>query len=364
MNSFSIFSLGLIGGSIARAIRQAYPDALIKIYARRQETIDEAIEAGVCDYGTTTITKELCDTDLIFLCAPVSVNVKMLQQMLPFLGEHTTITDVGSVKGEMHKTIASLGLSRQFIGGHPMAGSEKTGFSNSSARLLENAFYILTPGEGVDPAIVLEYEELVKSMHAIPVILSSNEHDYATAGISHVPHVIAYSLVNLIKKKDTDKGMMKLLAAGGFRDITRIASSSPDMWEQICLANAENIVSLIDDYKDVLEEMKQNILRKDKVALNQAFQEAKEYRDSFGERPHGAIKPSYYFHMDIADLPGSIAHVATILALHQISIKNIGIVHNREYQEGALRVEFYDSESMDYAKDLFTQNGMQLFLAK
>lgn len=362
--TYSIFSLGLIGGSIAKAIKQEEPDSIINIYARRQETIDEAKKAGVCDYGTTTIEPDICKADYLFLCAPVSANVKMLETIKLHLGNDTIITDVGSVKSDIHEHIDALGLSSHFIGGHPMAGSEKTGFAYSSAKILENAYYVLTPGEGVSPDWVTRYENLVKKMHAIPIVLDYKDHDYATAGISHLPHVIAYSLANLIRQKDNNEELMKMLAAGGFRDITRVAASSPDMWEQICLTNTDNILSLLDDYMGILEEMKTLIRSKDGDALNKSFQEAKNYRDSFNAKFSGPLQETYYFNIDLEDIPGAIAHVSTILALHQINIKNIGIAHNREFEEGALRVEFYDKDSMNHAKRLLISNELVVYDAK
>lgn len=361
---YSIFSLGLIGGSIAKAIKKVEPDATINIYARRQETIDEAKSAGVCDYGTTTIEPKICKADFLFLCAPVSANVTMLQTIKEHLGEHTIITDVGSVKSDIHAHIDALGLTTHFIGGHPMAGSEKTGFKYSSAKILENAYYVLTPGEGVDKALLAKYEELVKKIHAIPIILNYRDHDYATAGISHLPHVIAYSLANLIREKDNSEELMKLLAAGGFRDITRIAASSPDMWEQICLTNKDNILSLLADYMEILEKMKENLLTENKEALHKSFEQAKEYRDGFNAKYSGPLQETYYFNVDLEDMPGAIAHVSTILALHTINIKNIGIAHNREFEEGALRVEFYNKESMEHAKRLLESNELTVFDAK
>lgn len=361
---YTIFSLGLIGGSIAKAIKEAEPDSIINIYARRHDTIEEAAKAGVCDYGTCEIEPEICKADFLFLCAPVSANVKMLETIKNHLGEHTIITDVGSVKSDIHSHINSLGLSSRFIGGHPMAGSEKTGFAFSSAKILENAYYVLTPGEGVDPAYVSKYETLVKKIHAIPIILDYKAHDYATAGISHLPHVIAYSLTNLIRQKDNSDELMRMLAAGGFRDITRVAASSPDMWEQICLTNKDNILELLDDFMDILNEMKQYMLTSDGSALHKSFEEAKNYRDSFHSKFSGPIQESFYFNLDIEDIPGAIAHVSTILALHQINIKNIGIAHNREFEEGALRVEFYDRESMEHAKNLLRSNELHVFDAK
>ena len=248
MNKFGFLSLGLIGGSIALALRQICPDAHITAYARRQSTLDEALSAGAIDIGTTTINDLFSDCDLIFLCAPVAVNNQFLEQLKPILSDKTILTDVGSVKGPIHETISRLGLDSRFIGGHPMAGSEKTGFANANPVLLENAYYILTPTETVAKEAVAAYSSLVKSMGAIPIQLSAQEHDYVTAAISHVPHLVAAALANLVHDHDSAQETMKMIAAGGFKDITRIASSSPDMWESICMSNTENIANLLDDY--------------------------------------------------------------------------------------------------------------------
>ena len=137
-----------------------------------------------------------------------------------------------------------------------MAGSEKTGYSNASDILLENAFYAITPTKSTTKDMLARYIELVKLTGAIPVVLEPEHHDYSVAGISHVPHIIAASLVNLIKHSDDENGTMKLLAAGGFKDITRIASSSPEMWEQICTTNTDAIVKLLGDYIDYLTKIK------------------------------------------------------------------------------------------------------------
>ena len=250
MNKIGFLSLGLIGGSIALALRQISPAAQIIAYARRQSTLDEALSAGAIDIGTTEINELFLDCDLIFLCAPVAVNNKFLAQLKPFLSDKTILTDVGSVKGSIHETISGLGLDNQFIGGHPMAGSEKTGFSNANPVLLENAYYILTPTETVSKEAIDAYSSLVKKMGAIPIQLTCQQHDYVTAAISHVPHLVAAALANLVHDHDSADETMKLIAAGGFKDITRIASSSPDMWESICMSNTENIANLLDDSKN------------------------------------------------------------------------------------------------------------------
>ncbi len=352
MNKFGFLSLGLIGGSIALALRQICPGAHITAYARRQSTLDEALLAGAIDVGTTTINDIFSDCDLIFLCAPVAVNNQFLEQLKPVLSEKTILTDVGSVKGPIHETISRLGLDSRFIGGHPMAGSEKTGFSNASPVLLENAYYILTPTESVANEAVAAYSSLVQSMGAIPIQLSAQEHDYVTAAISHVPHLVAAALANLVHDHDSAQETMKMIAAGGFKDITRIASSSPDMWESICMSNTENIANLLDDYIVSLQTISSAVRAKQNGFTYDLFAASKEYRDSFSDLPRGPITKVFACYVDIPDEAGAIASIASLLAQAGISIKNIGIIHNRDFEEGVLRVEFYEQTALNEAVTL------------
>lgn len=359
-NRFGFLSLGLIGGSIALAIRQICPDAHIVAYARRQSTLDEALAAGAIDEGTTQINELFSDCDMIFLCAPVAVNNTFLEQLKPVLSDKTIITDVGSVKGSIHETVTKLGLDSHFIGGHPMAGSERTGFANSKASLLENAYYILTPTPSVPAEKLDAYRGLVTAMGAIPLVLDYRKHDYVTAAISHLPHVIAAALVNLIRDSDSEEGIMKMVAAGGFKDITRIASSSPAMWQQICLSNRENISALLSDYIRALTAFQAKLDKCDKNALYDEFDSARVYRDSFINASSGPIKRSYRIYVDIADKAGSLAQVTALLADNNLSIKNVGITHNRESEDGVLTVEFYEEASMTTAADVLAGSGFSV----
>lgn len=361
---FGFLSLGLIGGSIALAIRQIYSNAEIIAYARRQSTLDEAITAGAINIGTTEINELFSDCDIIFLCGPVAINNQFLEQLKPFLSEKTIITDVGSVKCSIHKAVSQLGLEHQFIGGHPMAGSEKTGFENANPFLLENAYYILTPTKTVPSEAIAGYYSLVKKMRAIPMILNSQEHDYITAAISHVPHLIAAALANLVHDHDSAEGTMKMIAAGGFKDITRIASSSPDMWESICMSNTENIADLLDDYIHSLQSISNAIRTKQTGFTHNLFTASKEYRDSFSDLPRGPINKIFACYVDIPDEAGAIASLATLLAKADISIKNIGIIHNRDFEEGVLRIEFYEQSSLEEAITLLKKLHYSIYQRK
>ncbi len=348
--------LGLIGGAIAKAICRVYPDSKIYAHASHKETLQEAFDTGVTENEDFIPLSEFGSMDVLFLCCPVRTNVEYLKELLPDIKDSCLITDVGSVKGAIQKEVASLGLSRQFIGGHPMTGSEKTGFSNSSASLLENAYYILTQNDDIDPARVNEFSDYINSLSAIPLTLTTTDHDFATAAISHLPHVMSAALVNMVNTNNKDD-ILRTIAAGGFRDVTRIAASSPVMWRDICLENRDAILELLSLYEDELSEFKYAIEARDEEAIFEMFSHAKDFRDSITIKSHGLLPRVFEFYCDLDDEVGGIARVATILAQNDISIKNIGIVHNREFQEGALHVEMYDADSLSQATTVLSQLG-------
>ena len=344
---------GLIGGSIARSLKKQNEDVSVHVYSRRKNpALDEGMAEGIIDSIWYEIDERFSTCDIIFLCAPVLKNTDYLSVLKPLLKPGCILTDVGSVKGNICKKAAELGLSRQFIGGHPMAGSEKTGFENSTDILLENAYYLLTPFEETPLENLSLLKELVAKTGANCVVLSPSEHDKITAAISHVPHIIAVSLVNMVRTSDNEEQNMKAFAAGGFKDITRIASSSPVMWQQICLKNGKNISHILGQYIEALIQAKLSIDTEDENALYTLFESSRDYRNSMPNTSAGPIKKQFAVYCDIIDETGGIATIATILASNNISIKNIGIIHNREFEEGVLRIEFYDESSSSKASAL------------
>lgn len=351
-HKIGFIGLGLIGGSIAKAIRQYYPDYEIVAFDKSKESLALATQESVIDVAATTIDNNFHNCNYIFLCAPVASNTAYLKQLTEYLNDDCILTDVGSVKTNIHEEVKALGIEKYFIGGHPMAGSEKSGYSNSKAMLIENAYYILTPTDQVAQEKVDAYAQFVESLKALPVILDYQLHDYITGTISHLPHIIASTLVNFVKMHDTKDELMKNLAAGGFKDITRIASSSPIMWQNICLKNKKNIVDILDQYIDSLEDFKESIEREDDLDLYNRFDSSRNYRNSIPSSSAGPIKKTFAVYCDIIDEAGGIAAIATILASNNISIKNIGIIHNREFEEGVLRIEFYDEDSSKRAVEL------------
>lgn len=352
--------LGLIGGSIARALKHSDPAIKIIAYDVHPESLLLAEKEGVADVIAEAVDETFSSCDYLFLCAPVQKNDNNLSAVKEIMKTDCLLTDVGSVKTSIHEAVQAAGLASHFIGGHPMAGSERTGFANSKASLLENAYYILTPTPSVPAEKLDAYRGLVTAMGAIPLVLDYRKHDYVTAAISHLPHVIAAALVNLIRDSDSEEGIMKMVAAGGFKDITRIASSSAAMWQQICLSNRENISALLSDYIRALTAFQAKLDKCDKNALYDEFDSARVYRDSFINASSGPIKRSYRIYVDIADKAGSLAQVTALLADNNLSIKNVGITHNRESEDGVLTVEFYEEASMTTAADVLAGSGFSV----
>lgn len=349
---------GLIGGSIARVLKKKKADVDICVYSRRKNPdLETGVKEGIIDNLVYQIDENFANCDVIFLCAPVLKNPAYLSLLKDIIKPDCIITDVGSVKGNICKEAEKYGLSAQFIGGHPMAGSEKTGYANSTDILLENAYYLLTPTVATPTENIVLIQNLISYTGANCVILTPEEHDKITAAISHVPHIIAVSLVNLVRENDNEEENMKSFAAGGFKDITRIASSSPDMWQDICLANADSINYFLEYYENQIHHFRDAIASKDTKKIYDAFELAGDYRNSIPSKKSSIISRTYDLFINIDDRTGAIAAIAAILSDNGISIKNIGIVHNREFADGVLRLELYNEKDADLSRHLLLQDN-------
>lgn len=359
--TFGFIGIGLIGGSTAKALRRVFPSCKIIVYNRSAEPRVMALNDGTANIAVAQIDSTFKECDYIFLCTPVEKNVEYLKVLKNIIDDKCIITDVGSVKGNIHEAVRQLDMESNFIGGHPMAGSEKTSYVYANDRLLENAYYAVTPTSSVPADRIEEFTEIVTKIGAIPIRLSYKEHDKVVATISHLPHLIAASLVNLVKDNDSEAEYMKTMAAGGFKDITRIASSSPEMWEQICMTNNINISDMLQKYIDSLNNIKNELSTKNGQAIYNLIAESRDYRDNINEHSNSIINRSFNVYCDIIDESGAIATIATILAANSVSIKNIGIIHNREFEEGVLKISFYDEPSADKAVEQLQKHRYKVF---
>ena len=192
-------------------------------------------------------------------------------------------------------------------------------------------------------------------------MLDYREHDRATAAISHLPHIIAYALVNLVRRSDNAEGLMRMLAAGGFKDITRIASSSPEMWQQICTENQAQVLQMLEAYREDLALVENAIRNEDNAALIEYFDQARIYRNALPESSRGTIQPLPEIYVDVPDETGAISVVSAILAANRLSIKNMGIRNNREAQAGALKIVFENTEAAAKAADILKKYNYTVY---
>lgn len=359
-STFGFIGFGLIGGSIAKGIKRSCPGSKIMAYMRTRSKLEQAQADGIVDVILDSAGEKLQECDIIFLCTPVEYNAQYLASIRPYLKPGAILTDVGSTKSNIHQVVKELGMEDVFIGGHPMAGSEKTGYENATDHLLENAYYIITPTSASKKEDVERMVAVAELIGSIPIVLDYNEHDRIVAAISHLPHLIASSLVNLVKDSDNRDELMRRLAAGGFKDITRIASSSPEMWEQICMTNTDNLIPMMESYIGSLQQILEELKNKDANSIRNLFETSRSYRNSFSEKARGSVAPDYSFTVDIVDEPGGISTLSCILSARGISICNIGINHNREHGEGALRITFYDEAAMNRAWEQLKKYNYEL----
>jgi len=345
MGKIGVIGLGIIGGSIVKAIQKYGLSECVAAYDTDTEAVKMALRENTVQIAAGDIDDSFRECDIIFICVPVDAIPQVIHKLSRIAGRSCILTDAGSTKSGIMSEVRRMSLRCPFIGGHPMAGSEASGYVSSRAGLFENAYYILTPMDGTDKACIERLAGFVRAFGGLPVVMEPSVHDYVTAAVSHVPHVLASALVNTIRQLDGEDKLMHTLAAGGFKDITRIASSSPAIWKSICKANRVNIIDLLLKVEEELSAFRECLAEGKEHELDRFFASAKEYRDSFSEKRLGAIYKTYDITLDVEDKPGVIAAIAVELGGRQINIKNIGISNSREMEGGAMEICFYDRES-------------------
>ncbi|MGE7303353.1 prephenate dehydrogenase [Priestia megaterium] len=276
-----LIGVGLIGGSLALAMKKHRHVTVVGADINTNE-VQVANQLGIVDYVAEDIKTEAAQADYIVLATPVEYTTAWIHDLSTWkLKETVIVTDVGSTKGEIMKSAEALNKKRiSFIGGHPMAGSHTSGAVNARADLFCSARYILTPFENEQKEKIDALMHLLEPTGAQFVPLDAATHDQITGAVSHLPHVIATSLVRQVKGYSAQNHLVTEMAAGGFRDITRIASSNPHMWRDILKQNRSMLLTLLDDWMKEMEQVKLLVEKGDGHELFDYFSDAKEFRDS------------------------------------------------------------------------------------
>jgi len=275
----AIVGVGLIGGSLAKAVKEKKLVGEVLGVGRSEERLESARKLGIIDRYSGRMNDILGEADLVVVAGPVGVIVDLIREMIPFLKKGTIITDVGSVKKKIVKEVeAFIPGSLYFVGGHPIAGTENSGFEASFSTLFEGRKCIITPVSTTDSHALERVKELWTQVGSVVACMDSEEHDEVFAAVSHLPHIVAYSMVNsLLKAKGFEKNIFSF-SAGGFKDFTRIAASDPVMWKDIALMNKDKLLSAIKLFQEYLEELKEAIEREDGERLLSEFQKSREFK--------------------------------------------------------------------------------------
>jgi len=280
-----IFGAGLIGGSFALALRKADAVGEVVGFGRSMATLEQAKQLGILDRIGQDIAAEVCDADLILLATPVGQMAELMARIAPHLGAHTLVTDGGSTKSDVVAAArANLGgRIAQFVPAHPIAGAEKSGAGAAQAHLYIGKKVVLTPLPENSQDAVARVRKVWELCGAVVSELTPQQHDAVFAAVSHLPHLLSFALVHDLAQRD-NRDLLLSFAASGFRDFTRIAASSPEMWRDICLANREALMDELGIYMQELEKLHEALADADADALEQTFRTARELRAGWTEQ--------------------------------------------------------------------------------
>ncbi len=282
INKLCIIGVGLIGGSLARALKKAGVVGEVVGAGRDVAHLEKAKSLGVIDSFETNISLAVKGCDMVVVAVPLGAMQAVFEKIAPVITKDMVITDVGSAKGSVIKAAqaAFKSIPETLVPGHPIAGTEKSGVEASFPELYENRRIIITPLETSSPDAISKVKSMWQACGAEVVETTIEHHDEALAATSHLPHMLAFSLVDTLAKMDAKNEIFDF-AAGGFRDFTRIASSDPDMWRDICLANGDALVGMIEKFSDDLQLLSKAIESNDSKYLEETFSRAKKARDEF-----------------------------------------------------------------------------------
>lgn len=352
----AIIGVGLIGGSLGLAIKRlSHPPQVIGV-ARHQKTLDKALEKGAIHKGTISLKDGVAQADLVFVATPVGTIVEIVKEISPYLKAGAIITDVGSTKSNIIFQIEEfLPGHLKFIGGHPMTGSEHQGVEYADASLFENSYYILTPTPKTDTEAFRHLHSLLSALGANVLAVDGEKHDKIVATVSHLPHVIASTLMNLALRQAGERENLLLLAAGGFRDTTRIAASNWEMWLDICFENREAILEDLEEFQLLLREIFQLIKDKDRQGLKRNLEQARLARISMPSLVKKDLSQLRELLIPVIDRPGVISDITLALGKIGLNIEDIEILHSSEVS-GILRLTVAgEKESLQAAQALREQ---------
>ena len=342
MSRAAIIGTGLIGGSIGLGLRRLGWHVTGR--DRDHERAERAVALGALDeVGTDP------DADVIFIATPVGV---VAEEASLLVSSTTVVTDVGSVKAPIVRAVDHP----RFVGGHPMAGSEQEGVEGADADLFQGATWVLTPTDGTDPSAYARLQDVVTALGANVVAMPPERHDALVAVVSHVPHLTAAALMTMAAGRAEEHAALLRLAAGGFRDMTRIAAGHPGIWPDICAENRDAIVDALDELVATLTSVRSTVAGADRPALLSLLEAARTARINLPARAVARADEMAEMRVPVPDRPGVLAEVTTLAGELGVNIYDIEIAHSAEGDRGVLLIVI-DSQDADLLRGAFLARG-------
>ena len=352
----AIIGTGVIGGSLGLAIKQSVPGAIVTGFDEADQ-IASALRRDAIDYGTDSIASAVHDADIVFICTPVQTILDLLPIVAQNCRKHAVITDVGSTKQSIVTAAKRyFRTNGTFVGGHPMAGSEGKGIDYADPLLFQNATYVLC-AEGSLKRKAAVLSTLLHTIGARVLFLDAKSHDRIAAAISHLPQLIAVGMMEMIGKKNGAHQAYLQLAAGGFRDITRIASSPYGMWKDILSSNSVEIGSIVKEFSALLTAFEHQLRTPaGRASFAARFKAAKELRDAIPKNSKGFLHPLYELYVSVDDRPGVLSSMTTALYRAKINIKDIELLKIRDGRGGTFRLSFETKKETEVAARILRKN--------
>ena len=347
-----IAGVGLIGGSVALGLRQRGLARRVVGFDASPEVLREAEALGVVDEVRAVPGEWLRSADLVVLAAPMRALAPLARELAPYLNPGVLVTDVGSVKGGIAGVMDELGV-RSFVAGHPMAGSERGGVTHARAALLENAVWVLTPTDQTPLTALSRMRALIEHLGAAPIVMPPDAHDALVATISHLPYLASLALTHMVARDER----LSLLAAGGFRDLTRVASGDPRMSRDMVVENKAALREALSRFRRQLERLEADLDDPEELLLS--AQEGKRTRDSLPVIRRSLLPPKHDLVVAMPDQPNQIGAVTQLLGAAGLNIKDIEVLAIRE-EGGALRLGLETPEGVQQAAELLRGAGFEV----
>ncbi len=360
-----IIGTGLIGGSLALAMKKYGWPGEIAGYDINSRNLEEALRCGALDRAASSTTELARWSEMLIIAVPVRSIISLLETVSPHLNEGTVVIDVGSTKsGIMREAKRLMPPRTTFVGGHPMAGSERKGFAHADPDLFRGSAFIFTPPDECGPEVYSFITQAFTGLGARVLFMDAEMHDQAVAAISHLPHIVAFALVNLVLEESEDVQAMTEMISGGFRDMTRIASSDAELWADILLENRGRLDRVLGRYISMLEDVRGMLREEDAESLVSMMARARSGRLGMAQALRESMEELYAVIVPVENRPGVISSVTQTLGEMGINLEDLELTHPLEGGSGLLKLYVRNGEVAERSRKALVSRGYDAGLEK